>query len=160
MKLLPDLSWCPRALLLYPAAAAAEDKALRGRNPSAACSGYTAGRVAAKQPDWSVPAAILRKRKIHSKYRSNHSDQDSSGAANHFLPNKPTNKKPKIPRFHCPQFRVKYNMGLAWKPAAQVHKAEEVASLEPLLHYCSFIQFMRTGAREIFTVMGAVRRQG
>src|SRR6267143_2121533 len=113
MKLLPDLSWCPRALLLYPAAAAAEDKALRGRNPSAACSGYTAGRVAAKQPDWSVPAGILRKRKIHSKYRSNHSDQDSSGAANHFLPNKPTNKKPKIPRFHCPQFRVKYNEPLS-----------------------------------------------
>ena len=83
------------ASLLHAVDTAAEDRALRGRNLSAACGGYTAGQVAPRQPDWPVPAGIPPKRKIH--YTSEPNRQT-----------KTKNNKPKIPRFHCPQLRVKY----------------------------------------------------
>src|SRR5438105_13985917 len=55
MKLAPGLWLCDIVLLPHPSPAAAEDRALRGRNLSAACSGYTTG---------PVPAGIPPKRKI------------------------------------------------------------------------------------------------
>src|SRR5437868_13279932 len=65
MKPVEHLRLRASASLLHALNAAAEDRALRGRNLSAACGGYTAGHAAARQPDWPVPAGILPKRKIH-----------------------------------------------------------------------------------------------
>ncbi len=68
------LSLLPRATLLYSLAAAAEDRALRGRNLSAACGGYTAGQVALRQPDWPVHAGILPSEKSISLSDQNHTN--------------------------------------------------------------------------------------